>query len=147
DSGCLPGRVAPAASARRRDVLVHEGDRHAALADRRGNALHRAEPDVAAGEDAGDARLEEVRVAVELPPARRPRVEAGEHVSLLVERDLRWEPCGFGICTDEDEEPTRFEPGCLAGRGIADVDPLERRVAVRCDYLRPVEHADVLAGG
>ena len=33
-------------------VLVHEGDRHAALADGRGDALDRAEPDVAAREDA-----------------------------------------------------------------------------------------------
>jgi hypothetical protein len=49
------------------EVLVHEGDRHAALADCRGDALDGAESDVAAGEDARDAGLEEVRVAVELP--------------------------------------------------------------------------------
>ena len=35
------------------EVLVHEGDRHAALADRGGDALDRAGPDVAAGEDPG----------------------------------------------------------------------------------------------
>jgi hypothetical protein len=51
-------------------VLVHEGDSHAALADRRRNALDGTESDVAAGEDARDARLEEVRVPVELPPSR-----------------------------------------------------------------------------
>ena len=47
---------------------MHEGDGHAALADRCRDALDGAEPDVAAGEDAGDARLEEVWVPVELPP-------------------------------------------------------------------------------
>ena len=58
-------------SSRLAQVLVHEGDRHAALADRRGNALDRAEAHVAAREDARHARLEQVRVALELPPARR----------------------------------------------------------------------------
>ena len=52
-------------------VLVDEGDRHAALADGGGDALDRAEADVAAGEDAGHARLEQVRVAVERPAAAR----------------------------------------------------------------------------
>ena len=52
------------------EVLVHEGDRHAALADRGGDALDRAEAHVAAREDARDARLEQVRVAVELPVRR-----------------------------------------------------------------------------
>jgi hypothetical protein len=50
--------------------LVHEGDRHAALADRRGYAPDGAGANVAAGEDAGDARVEEVRVAVVAPEAR-----------------------------------------------------------------------------
>ena len=51
-------------------VLMHEGDRHAALADGGGDALDGAEPDVAAREDARDAGLEQVRVAVELPAPR-----------------------------------------------------------------------------
>ena len=45
-------------------VLVHEGDRHAALPDGSGDALDRGGPDVTAGEDAGHAGFEEVRVAV-----------------------------------------------------------------------------------
>ena len=53
------------------EELVHEGDRHAALAHGRGHALDRPGADVAAGEDAGDARLEQVGVAVGLPA--RPR--------------------------------------------------------------------------
>src|SRR6266516_1385327 len=46
-------------------VLVDEGNGHAALADGRGDALDRAESYVAAGEDAGDTRLQEIRVAFE----------------------------------------------------------------------------------
>ena len=53
-------------------VLVHERDRHAALADGGRDALDRAEADVPAGEDAGHAGLEQVRVALLLPaPPRR----------------------------------------------------------------------------
>src|SRR5437899_8998057 len=72
------------------EVLVHEGDRHAALAYRRRDPLHGAESDVAASENARDARLEAVRVPVELPRSRGVHVGAGEHV--------------------EDEESTRLKP-------------------------------------
>ena len=61
------------------EVLMDEGDRHAALADGGGHALHGAEAHVAAREDARDARLQEVRVAVERPLDRRAHVGAGEH--------------------------------------------------------------------
>lgn len=47
---------------------MHEGDGHAALADGGRDALDRAEADVAAGEDARNTRLQQVRVAVELCP-------------------------------------------------------------------------------
>jgi hypothetical protein len=47
--------------------LVNELDRHAAFADGGGDALDLAEADVAARVDARNARLEEVRVAIELP--------------------------------------------------------------------------------
>ena len=67
---------------------MDEGDRHAALADGGRDALHRAVPDVAAGEDAGDARLEQVRVALELPAPRRSDVRPGQDEAPLVERDL-----------------------------------------------------------
>ena len=83
---------------------MDEGDRHAALADGRRNALHRGEPDVAAREDAGHARLEQVRVAIELPPSRRLR-RAGEDEAVGVEGDLGREPAGLGVGADEDGQP------------------------------------------
>src|SRR3954464_15671095 len=45
--------------------LMYEGDGHAALADRGGHALDRPEAHVARREDARDACLQEVRIAVE----------------------------------------------------------------------------------
>jgi len=86
---------------------MHEGDGHAAVADRRGDALDRAGADVAAGEDPGHARLEQVRVALERPAARRAHVGAREDVAALVQRDSVGKPAGVGVCADEDEEPAR----------------------------------------
>src|SRR5436190_11649048 len=65
-------------------VLVDERDRHAALAYCSRDALDGAEADVAAGEDAGHAGLEEVRVALELPAAGGAHVRAGQDVAVPV---------------------------------------------------------------
>ena len=51
----------------RRQVAVHEVDRHRALADGRGDPLHRVEPHVAGGEHPGHARLQRER-----RPGQRP---------------------------------------------------------------------------
>src|SRR3954470_1945991 len=86
---CAPRSSAPflraQAGFRVLEVLVHEGDRHAALADGRGDALHRTEPHVAGRKDARDARFEEVWVALELPVCRRSPVGARKHVAPAVE--------------------------------------------------------------
>ena len=84
---------------------MYEGDGHAALADGGGDALHRPKPDVAARKDAGDARLQQVGIAVERPAPRAARVGAREYVAALVERDLRREPCRLRIRADEDNSP------------------------------------------
>src|SRR5262249_23956524 len=68
----------PSSSGGLSEELVHEGDCHAAFADCCCDALHGAESDVAAGEDARDACLKEVGVAVELPPFGTAHVGAGE---------------------------------------------------------------------
>jgi hypothetical protein len=49
---------------------MYEGDGHTALTDGGGDSLDRPESHVAARKDARDARLQEVRVAVERPRAR-----------------------------------------------------------------------------
>src|SRR5437867_12827790 len=58
-------------------VLVHEGNGHAALAHARGDALDRSVADVACSENAGHARLEQIRIALDRPVAAALRVEIG----------------------------------------------------------------------
>jgi L-histidine N-alpha-methyltransferase len=70
------------------EVLVHERDRHAALADGCGDALDRAQPNVAAREDPGHGRLEQVRVAFERPAGGTRRVGTGQDEPSGVDRDL-----------------------------------------------------------
>src|SRR5947199_133530 len=83
-------------------------------------AFHGAGPDVAAREDARDARLEEVRVAIALPESRGAYIRAGEHIAVALERDLRRQPSCLGVRSDEDEQPTRLESRRLRGRAVAD---------------------------
>ncbi len=54
----------------RRQVAVHEVDRHRALADRRRDPLHRVEPHVTGREHAGHARLERERRRRQRPARR-----------------------------------------------------------------------------
>ena len=61
----------------RRQVAVHEVDRHRALPDGGRDPLHRVEPDVAGGEHAGHARLERERRAGRAASAGAGRARAG----------------------------------------------------------------------
>src|SRR5215208_2934618 len=83
------------------EVLVDERDRHAALADGRRDAFHRAEPHVAAREDPRYARLEQVRIAFELPPSDEWDVGAGEHEAAAVACDLGRQPGRLRVGADE----------------------------------------------
>src|SRR5215211_5471506 len=74
------------------EVLAHERDRHAAFADGRGDALHWAGPNIAAREDAWNARFEEVRVEVEVPSPRGRDVGTGEYVAVAIKCDLLRQP-------------------------------------------------------
>jgi hypothetical protein len=77
---------------------VGQGHGHRALADGPGDALGRAVADVARGEQAGDARLEGERVAVERPVlgalAALEQVGAGEALAgagiLLATPGMEW---------------------------------------------------------
>jgi hypothetical protein len=74
---------------------MHEGDRHAALADGGSDTLHGARADVTTGEDTWDAGLEEIRVTVESPGSGGGHVGAGEHVAVAIEGDLGRQPVGL----------------------------------------------------
>ena len=88
-------------------VPVHEGDGHGALADGRGHPLHRVRPDVAGDEDAGEAGLQEARVAV----GRPARPAAGRRLSSAG-------PVGTKPCSSADHGAV--EP--VGARGAADED-------------------------
>ena len=85
---------------------MDERDRHAAFADGGGDSLDEARAHVAAREDPGHARLEQVRIAVARPVGGGD-VVAGEDEPALVERDLRREPAGLGVRADEDVDAAR----------------------------------------
>jgi hypothetical protein len=88
----------------RRQVLVDEGNRHAALADGRGDAFDRAQADIAAGEDARRAGFKEIGIAAERPAPGFFQIVAGEDVSARVARDVGRQPRGFRVSADEDEQ-------------------------------------------
>jgi hypothetical protein len=75
-----------------REILVDESDRHAAFSDCGRDPLDWTQPDIAARENAGDARLKEVGVARVCPPSRLHYVVAGQHIAPPVASNLRWQP-------------------------------------------------------
>ena len=119
------------------EVLVDEGDRHASFADRRGDTFHLAEANVAAGENARHARLEQVRVAVELPAPGRAHVGAGQDVAMPVQRDLGRQPRCLCVGADEDEEAARSEPRRRSARPVetsiasSDTSPCTAAISAR----------------
>ena len=109
-------RRSPRAS-QRGEVLVDELDGHRALPHRAGDALHRSGPDVTGGEHPGQARLEEVRVAVEGPAGRAPAVAhdggSGRDEPRLVADHVR-AAIGAWLLADEHEQGRQRER--LGGR-------------------------------
>src|SRR5690348_2298354 len=112
------------------EELVDEGDRHAALADRRCDPLHRAQAHIAAGEDAGRARLEEVRIAGLRPSPHLLQIIACEHISPRVARDLSGQPPRLGIGADENENAAAIVPAELACLAVAEIDRGQMRLAM-----------------
>ena len=79
------------------EVLVDELDGHRAFADGRGDALDRAGPHVARGEDARPARLEQERRPLAASSAASSRASGPVSTnSSLVALDLRRKPVGVG---------------------------------------------------
>jgi len=74
---------------------VHQGDRHAALSDGGGHALDRAQAHVSAGEDAGEARLEQIGIATLGPAPGSHHLVAGQDASVGIPRDLDVKPVGL----------------------------------------------------
>src|SRR5437763_15957454 len=88
-------------------MLMDELHGHRSFPDGRRTSLGRARPDVAGGEDARHARLEQ---------GVRARRNAGEHEALLVARDDVAEPFGAGERAEEEEEIREAELLAVAHR-------------------------------
>src|SRR5581483_138269 len=84
-----------------RKVRVDELDRHRSFADRRRAALRRSAADVARGEDAGHARLEQVV---------RVRGVAGEDEAVGMASDGVVQPLGARLGAEEEEEKGERKP-------------------------------------
>ena len=91
---------------------MHESDRHAALANGRRDPLHRTEPNITTGEDAGYARLEQVRIAVEFPAASSPKVGAvpGFQITIVALGGVLAGWGSHGLLTADDQPNARQAP-------------------------------------
>src|SRR5258705_4461910 len=96
-------------------VLVHERDRHAAFADRCRDTFYGSGPNVAAREHARHTRLEQVRIAIELPGSVPLHRGPSEDEAVGVDRDLRRKPRRLRVGSHEDEEAAGIETPGLAG--------------------------------
>src|SRR5277367_601273 len=127
-------------------ILMYKLKRDGAFTDCGGASFYRVETDVAGDEDAGDAGLEQIGVAVESPGFRRLRLEVGtgEDEALAVATELLRQPTGFGFGADKDEEGTGL-PGLFAVRSF-EGQAFEVSVAVHGDDLRASLDGDVRRG-
>ena len=113
---------------------MHELDRHRALADGGGDALHRACVDIADGKDAELTRLEEERsltaerLGLDIAP--------GEQEAVLVHRNMAAQPVGVRLGANEHEERFAVDLALRAVQRVADdelLEPLFR--ALELDHL------------
>ena len=128
-------------------IPVHQRHGHRALPHRRSDPLHRLMTDVAGDEDPGQARLEVVRVAVEIPagwplPVGQ-KVGSGEHEPARVAPHHAVEPAGERCRADEDEQPGRLDLGCLTASDVAQPQRFEVVDAVAGHDLGAGAHGDV----
>src|SRR5919198_189678 len=97
---------------------VGELDGDGSLADGGRDPLHRLMPHVAGAEDAGDVRLEQVRIAVERPAARPTvlllEIGASENEAVLVPLNNSGDPIRARLGADEREERRHLHLALLA---------------------------------
>ena len=122
----LPPQTSGRSASRSVQKMVDEGDRHAAFADRRGDALDGTEAHVAAGEHARHAGFQQERIAVELPPAGLDHIAAGQHVAAGIPDDRGGKPIRLRVGADEDEQTSARHASKLRAHAS------RMSIAVRC---------------
>src|SRR3954463_212716 len=118
----VPSAASPISALGEEAMGELDGDR--ALADRRRDALHRLVAHVTGAEDAGHARLQEIRIAAQVPAANLAtfdrQIGAGENEAVLVALENARHPVGTRLGADEREERCRLELPLLAATGDRD---------------------------
>ena len=103
-------------------ILVDESDRHAALTDRGGYALDRAQPRIPTGENTRDTRFEEVGIAAERPASGLHHVVTGKYIPSFIACDVCRQPSGLCVGSNENEKATTVVWVHLCARPIAYID-------------------------
>src|SRR5215475_5661887 len=147
--GCRVGndRHALSASRRAREVLRDEPDGHAAVADGGGDHLRRPRADIARGEDAGPARLEQEGLSAELLPGfaivRAARqLGTRENEAVIVEGYFAGEPRGARFRSDEDDHAAGVERSTRSGTHMLHGDPLHVPLTADLANLVAEQHLD-----
>src|SRR5947207_3169346 len=120
--------------------VMNERDRNRALANGRGDALDAARADIADGEDAGPARLEQQRRARQWPAGGSEivvrEIGAGLDETVLVEREASIEPVGVRHGARHHEDVSDLMLLLGAGLRVAPAHRLKRAVTLERDDLR-----------
>src|SRR4051812_7417709 len=128
---------------------MYHGDRHAPLSHGRRAALDRAVTNVAGREDAGDAGLLKIGIALEWPGGRRTLVQqiddvaAGTDVAPLIPDHRGRQPTGLRLPSDQHEERIARPPlpVTLVGRHL---DRLKAILALHAGDFDTGLHPDVV---
>jgi len=75
-----------------------------AVADRKGDTLGAAATTITGGEHTGQACFNRAWRPGFFPNGEKGDVLAGQHETLVISYDGRWEEVGSGLCSDENEE-------------------------------------------
>src|SRR5579871_4820135 len=104
-----------------RQILVNERDCHASLADGGRHSLHWAQSYIAARKNARDTCLKKIRIATLRPATGLPQIIACQNISSSVAGDIRWQPFGLCVGSNEDEQAAGIVPSDLPARAVANV--------------------------
>ena len=85
----------------------------------------------------GDTRFEEVGIAAVRPAPGLHHVVTGQDISACIACDVRRQPPGLCVGSDEDEKAAAVVSAHRCARAVAYVDRRQMGVAVRGDDFRP----------
>ena len=100
--------------------------------------------DVASGEHAWHARLEEKRTAIERRCATLRDICSREDESPFIPFEVRWKPIGVRLCSDQEEERVRLDRRFCLRPNVAQHQVLEPSVAATAHHLAAEPRLDIV---